>query len=206
MADFEVKIDLGNVDRLINDLDKVKKINLDVGVEEGLTYDNGTPIAEVATYLEYGWVQSVTGKQRGWLAHTHNIHLKTNTLTMPPRPIFGYTARTRKGTWQKVGARLLKNFVLNPYQVAFNAFEQLGIMAVQDLQTTIHTNGKGTFAARSPLTLLMYGKTLDERQPKGTRETLKKRNISLKNNSDATKALELDGRLLRSITYDINGI
>ena len=125
---------------------------------------------------------------------------------MPPRPIFGYTAQTRKGTWQKVGARLLKNFVLNPYQIAFNAFEQLGIMAVQDLQTTIHTNGKGTFAARSPLTLLMYGKTLDEHQPKGVRETLKKRNISLKNNSDATKALELDGRLLRSITYDINGI
>lgn len=201
MANFEVKIDTHNIDRLLHDLKEVKSLKLDVGVEEGATYDNGTPVSEIATYLEYGWQQPLTQAQRGWLAHTHNIHLKktTTTLKMPPRPIFGYTAQTRKGTWQKVGSKLLKNFVLNPYEVAFNALDQLGQMAVQDLQVTINTNGKGTFAPRSPLTLLIYGDVLKQKQPKGNA----KRNISQKNTSDTSKALVKNSTLLHSITYNV---
>lgn len=201
MANFEVKIDTQNINRLLRDLKEVKNLKLDVGVEEGATYDNGTPVSEIATYLEYGWQQPLTQAQRGWLAHTHNIHLKktTTTLKMPARPIFGYTAQTRKGTWQKVGSKLLKNFVLNPYEVAFNALDQLGQMAVQDLQVTINTNGKGTFAPRSPLTLLIYGDVLEKKQPKSNA----KRNISKKNTSDTLKALVKNSTLLHSITYNV---
>jgi hypothetical protein len=76
-------------------------------------------------------------------------------------------------------------------------------MAVQDVKTTINTNGKGTFPARSPLTLLIYGNALETHQPKGDPEKLKKRNISKKNTSNTLKALVHSTRLLKSISHEI---
>ena len=119
---------------------------------------------------------------------------------MPPRPIFGYTSQTCKGKWLRAGSKLLKNYALNPYEVAFRALDILGQMAVQDIKTTINTNGKGTFPARSPLTLLIYGSALEEHQPKGD---LKNRNVSKKNTSDTTKALVHSTKLLKSVSYEI---
>lgn len=203
MANFEIKTDLKNLDRLIEQTKKVKRLKCNVGIDAGEHYDNGISVAEVATYLEYGWVQPVTSVQKGWFAHTHNIHLSTSTLTMPPRPIFGYTSQTCKGKWLRAGSKLLKNYVFNPYEVAFRALDTLGQMAVQDIKTTINTNGKGTFPARSPLTLLIYGSALEEHQPKGDSEKLKNRNISKKNTSNTSKALVHSTRLLKSISHEI---
>ena len=200
MANFEIKSDLHNLDRLIEQSKKAKRLNCNVGIDANEHYDNGTSVAEVATYLEYGWVQPVTSVQKGWFAHTHNIHLSTSTLTMPPRPIFGYTSQTCRSKWLKTGSKLLKNYALNPYEVAFRALDILGQMAVQDIKTTINTNGKGTFPARSPLTLLIYGSALEEHQPKGD---LKKRNVSKKNTSNTLKALVHSTRLLKSISHEI---
>ena len=45
---------------------------------------------------------------------------------MPPRPIFGYTAQTCKGKWLRAGSKLLKNYVFNPYEVAFRALDIIG--------------------------------------------------------------------------------
>ena len=200
MANFEIKADLKNLDRLIEQTKKAKRLKCNVGIDAGEHYDNGTSVAEVATYLEYGWVQPVTSVQKGWFAHTHNIHLSTSTLTMPPRPIFGYTLQTCRSKWLRTGSKLLKNYALNPYEVAFRALDIIGQMAVQDIKTTISTNGKGTFPARSPLTLLIYGSALEEHQPKGD---LKKRNVSKKNTSDTTKALVHSTKLLKSVSYEI---
>ena len=203
MANFEIKTDLKNLDRLIEQTKKVKRLKCNVGVDAGAYYDNGTSVAEVATYLEYGWSQVATWKQRNYILAKSGIDVKRGTLTMPPRPIFAYTSQTCKGKWLKAGSKLLKNYVFNPYETAFHALDTLGQMAVQDIKTTINTNGKGTFPARSPLTLALYGELLEKHQPKGDPEKLKKRNISTKNTSNTSKALVHSTVLLKSIAHEI---
>lgn len=203
MADFEIKTDLKNLDRLIEETKKVKRLKCNVGVNEDAHYDNGTSIAEVATYLEYGWSQVATWKQRTYILAHSGIDVKRGTLTMPPRPIFGYTSQTCKGKWLRAGSKLLKNYAVNPYETAFRALDIIGQMAVQDIKITINTNGKGTFPARSPLTLALYGELLEKHQPKGDSEKLKKRNISKKNTSNTSKALVYSTRLLNSIAHEI---
>ena len=203
MANFEIKTDLKNLDRLIEQTKKVKRLKCNVGVNEDAHYDNGTSVAEVATYLEYGWSQVATWKQRTYILAHSGIDVKRGTLTMPPRPIFGYTAQTCKGKWLRAGSKLLKNYAVNPYETAFRALNIIGQMAVQDIKITINTNGKGTFPARSPLTLALYGELLEKHQPKGDSEKLKKRNISKKNTSNTSKALVYSTRLLNSIAHEI---
>jgi hypothetical protein len=203
MANFEIKTDLKNLDRLIEETKKVKRLKCNVGVDETKHYDNGTSVAEVATYLEYGWSQVATWRQRTYILAHSGIDVKRGTLTMPPRPIFGYTSQTCKGKWLKAGSKLLKNYVFNPYETAFRALNTLGQMAVQDIKITINTNGKGTFPARSPLTLALYGELLEKHQPKGDSKKLKKRNITKKNTSNTSKALVYSKKLLNSIAHEI---
>ena len=203
MADFEVKIDLSNVDRILKETEQAQKLQLKVGIDESRTYDNGTPVSDVATYLEYGWTQTATWKQRSWILAHSGVDIKRGTLSMPPRPIFRFTAQTCKGKWQKAGSRLLKNFTLNPFAVVFRCYQILGQMAVDDLKITVNTNGKGTFEPRSDLTLLIYGEDLEKHQPKGDSEKLRKRNISKKNTSNTRKALVHSTKLLNSFAFEI---
>ena len=207
MADFEVKTDLQDLDRLVAEIEQAKKLVLKVGVDETKQYDNGTKVVDVAQYLEYGWTQNVTWKQRTWLLANSGVDVKRGTLHLPPRPTFGFTYQTCKGKWERAGSKLFSKFAEKPISVALRAYEILGLMAVNDIKNTILTNGKGTFEPRSPLTLLLYGQNLEKHQPKGDSEKLKKRNISKKNTSDTTKALVrgTDGepKFLNSISYEI---
>ena len=207
MADFEVKTDLQDLDRLVAEIEQAKKLILKVGVDETMQYDNGTKVVDVAQYLEYGWTQNVTWKQRTWLLAHSGVDVKRGTLHLPPRPTFGFTYQTCKGKWERAGSKLFSKFAESPISVALRAYEILGLMAVNDLKNTIQTNGKGSFPERSPLTLLLYGQNLEKHQPKGNSEKLKKRNISKKNTSDTKKALVrgTDGqpKFLNSITYEI---
>ena len=50
MANFEIKSDLHNLDRLIEQTKKAKRLKCNVGIDAGEHYDNGTSVAEVATY------------------------------------------------------------------------------------------------------------------------------------------------------------
>ena len=207
MADFEVKTDLQDLDRTIAEIEQAKKLILKVGVDESMQYDNGTKVVDVAQYLEYGWTQTVSWKQRTWLLANSGVDVKRGTLHLPPRPTFGFTYQTCKGKWERAGSKLFSKFIESPISVALRAYEILGLMAVNDIKNTIQTNGKGSFPERSPLTLLLYGQNLDKHQPKGDSEKLKKRNISKKNTSDTKKALvrETDGqpKFLNSISYEI---
>ena len=207
MADFEVKTDLQDLDRTIAEIEQAKKLVLKVGVDESMQYDNGTKVVDVAQYLEYGWTQTVTWKQRTWLLANSGVDVKRGTLHLPPRPTFGFTYQTCKGKWERSGSKLFSKFIENPISVALRAYEILGLMAVNDLKNTIQTNGKGLFPERSPLTLLLYGQNLEKHQPKGDSEKLRKRNISKKNTSDTKKALVrgTDGqpKFLNSISYEI---
>ena len=96
MADFEVKTDLQDLDRTIAEIEQAKKLILKVGVDETMQYDNGTKVVDVAQYLEYGWTQTVTWKQRTWLLANSGVDVKRGTLHLPPRPTFGFTYQTCK--------------------------------------------------------------------------------------------------------------
>ena len=193
MADFEVKTDLRDLDRLVAEIEQAKKLVLKVGVDESMQYDNGTKVVDVA--------------QRTWLLANSGVDLNGRRINKPPRPTFGFTYQTCKGKWERAGSKLFSKFAESPISVALRAYEILGLMAVNDIKNTILTNGKGTFPARSPLTLALYGELLEKHQPKGDSEKLKKRNISKKNTSDTKKALVrgTDGqpKFLNSITYEI---
>lgn len=202
MANFSVKMDLTNTERLLKEVDKVKKLKATVGVDAGAVESNGLPTSELALYLEYGWVQRVTPKQTGFFwAHGLNVR---NTLTLPPRPTFAHTAALNHKKWEKLGAKLLtnKNFALNPMAVALNALDLVCQVAQGDIQETITTNGHGTFAPRSPLTVAMYSAPYWGRTGGEVRN---KKNTSAKNTSMNSKALVYKGDFLRSITYEIEG-
>ena len=202
MANFSVQMDTSNTDRLLKELAQVQKLEAKVGVDAGAVEHNGTPTSEIALYLEYGWVQRVTAKQTGFFwGHGLNVH---NTLNMPPRPTFAYTAKRNHDKWEKLGAKVLgsSEFVLKPLATAIRALNTVCLVAQSDVQETITTNGHGSFAPRAPLTIAMYSAPY---WGSASSEVRNKRNASAKNASMGAKALVYKGDFLRSITYEIKG-
>ena len=202
MANFSVQMDTSNTDRLLKELAQVQKLEAKVGVDAGAVEHNGTPTSEVALYLEYGWVQRVTAKQTGFF-WSHGLNVR-NTLNMPPRPTFAYTAKRNHEKWEKLGAKVLgsSEFVLKPLATAIRALNTVCLVAQSDVQETITTNGHGSFAPRSPLTIAMYSAPYWSRTGGEVRN---KRNVGAKNASMSAKALVYKGDFLRSITYEIKG-
>ena len=202
MANFSVQMDTSNTDRLLKELAQVQKLEAKVGVDAGAVEHNGTPTSEIALYLEYGWVQRVTAKQTGFF-WSHGLNVR-NTLNMPPRPTFAYTAKRNHDKWEKLGAKVLGSsaFVLKPLATALRALNTVCLVAQSDVQETITTNGHGSFAPRAPLTIAMYSGGYWSRTGGEVRS---KQNASAKNTSMSTKALVYKGDFLRSITYEIKG-
>ena len=202
MANFSVKMDTSNTDRLLKELAQVQKLEAKVGVDAGAVEHNGTPTSEIALYLEYGWVQRVTAKQTGFF-WGHGLNVR-NTLNMPPRPTFAYTAKRNHDKWEKLGAKVLgsSEFALKPLATAIRALNTVCLVAQSDVQETITTNGHGSFAPRAPLTIAMYSGGY---WSNASGEVRNKRNVSAKNTSMNTKALVYKGDFLRSITYEIKG-
>lgn len=163
MSTLEIK--LPNFEKLQSQVKKVGNQKVKIGVLDGATYPNGTPVAKVAVYLEYGWTQTVTEKQRGWLA-ANGIHVKPSTvLSSPARPFFEATYTANRKKWVELGQSSLKGLTNNPNQVhnkITQALTLLGLTAQQDLQDAIIDGGVGgsSFAVRSPMTMALYGNLL----------------------------------------------
>ena len=160
-----LEIKLPNFEKLQSQVKKVGNQKVKIGVLDGATYPNGTPVAKVAAYLEYGWTQTVTEKQRGWLA-ANGIHVKPSTvLSSPARPFFEATYTANRKKWVELGQSSLKGLTNNPNQVhnkITQALTLLGLTAQQDLQDAIIDGGVGgsSFAVRSPMTMALYGNLL----------------------------------------------
>ena len=163
VSTLEIKIP--NFEKLQSQVKKVGNQKVKIGVLEGATYPNGTPVAKVAAYLEYGWTQTVTAKQRGWLA-ANGIYVKPSTvLSSPARPFFEATYTANRKRWIELGQSSLKGLTNNPNQVhnkITQALTLLGLTAQQDLQDAIIDGGVGgsSFAVRSPMTMALYGNLL----------------------------------------------
>ena len=64
LAMSKLEIKLPNFEKLQSQIKKVGNQKVKIGVLEGATYPNGTPVSKVAAYLEYGWTQTVTENKR----------------------------------------------------------------------------------------------------------------------------------------------
>ena len=195
MAKLEIK--LPTLDKLQEQIKKVGNQKVDVGVLEGATYPNGTPVSRVACYLEYGWDQTVTPKQRGWFA-ANGIYLKPNTaLHSPARPFFKATFDVNHKKWMQLGQNALKGLADgNALNKITQALQLLGLTAQQDLQDAIIDGGMGSssFAVRSPLTMLLYGNLM---------EAGGHRTDDTPNQTTRRKHLYRTGTLESSIAFDI---
>lgn len=195
----KVEINLTNIEKLTKQLEKANRIGIKVGVNDSMQYKNGKKpikVGKVAEYLEYGWTQTVKPKQSKWFKAQGIYNIKAGTtLNNPPRPFFGATARAKKAEWQRLGVQLLHGLPASDNQLnkIMQAFEFLGMKAVQDIQDTILNGGvEGVeFALRSPLTMLMYGKLSAGHKTDGT-GTL-----------SSDKPLNKSGLLLNSIAFEI---
>ena len=193
-----ISINLSGLNQLKKDIEKASKQWVKVGVLAGATYPDGTPVSDVATYLEYGWTQTVTEKQRGYLG-ANGAHVKKGTvLNLPPRPTFRATAENKKAKWIKTGLKSLEGIT---EENALNKITQtlllLGMVAQQDIQDTIQNGGVGSasFALRSPMTIALYGHAIEAEGHK-TDET--------PNQSTATlKPLYRSGLFSSSIVFNI---
>ena len=156
-----VDIKLTGLEKLHSQIKSVGNQKVEIGILDGATYPNGTPVSKVACYLEYGWTQNVTARQRGWFS-AHGIHLKPDTvLHSPARPFFEAAFNANRTKWIKLGQSALKGLTSseNALNKITKALQLLGMTAQQDLQDAVIEGGVGgnSFASRSPLTTLLYG-------------------------------------------------
>lgn len=189
----KVEMNLSNLERIIKDLKKVKNLQCTVGIDAG-EMDEDIPVSEVATYLEYGWTQTVTARQSGWFMSQGTYMPQGATLRLPPRPTFRSTYETQNKNWLALGKRYLQGFCKAPYNKMHKALEAMGELASEDIKLCINTNGasNGTaFAPRSPLTMAMYSKQSKGHKTDGTGSTT------------GSKALVYSEKFLRSIKFEI---
>lgn len=195
-----VHADLSGIQRLVAGLRKLERVGARVGVEAGASEDDGTPIGEIATYLENGWTQSVTPRQAGWFRAQGFPMAVGATLTLPARPSFHHTAERNGEKWQRLAGNILKKradeFAKDPEGVGTAALAMAAQVAQEDLQETIRTNGHGEFAPRSPLTMAMYAQTMQGHRSGGA-------NHDPTNNTETDKALVHTGKFLHSIIFEI---
>lgn len=156
-----VDIKLTGLEKLHSQIRSVGNQKVEIGILDGATYPNGTPVSKVACYLEYGWTQNVTSRQRGWFS-AQGIHLKPDTvLHSPARPFFEATFNANRTKWIRLGQSALKGLASseNALNKITKALQLLGMTAQQDLQDAVIDGGVGgnSFASRSPLTTLLYG-------------------------------------------------
>lgn len=93
-------------------LQNLRGASVKVGFFEDHQYDNGTPMASVAVWIEFG------------------------TKTSPPRPVFRITVREHQEDWRKL-VRLLSKKVATGELSVRQVMEQLGNAAAGHLATAI---------------------------------------------------------------------
>ena len=159
-------------------------------------------IAPYATYVEYGWVQRVTGKQSLFLSNAIGKPVprredgKPNfqaaaikpgvALVNPPRPFLRGTMAAEAPKWRETAKKALHKE---------KALAILGRQAADDVRMTITSGGtsKEKFPERASLTLELYRQKAESkgRKSKGG------------GNLMTAKPLVLTGKLLNSIGYEV---
>ena len=189
-----VKLKLDNLMKMRKEINQASKKVVTVGILGGATYPNGTKVAEVAKYLEYGWTWKITARQWRWFA-VQGINLSHDTVfNSPARPFISATINAKAERWQKFGQRAIKGLnSTNALNKITQALKLMGEVAVQDFQDTIDSGGVGgiKFAERSPLTMLLYGNLTQGKKTDGTGTTSRK------------QPLKNQGILSGSIIFDI---
>ena len=164
-------------------------------------------IAPYATYVEYGWVQRVTGKQSLFLSNAIGKPVprredgKPNfqaaaikpgmALVNPPRPFLRGTMAAEAPKWRETAKKALHKTLDKEKALAI-----LGRQAADDVRMTITSGGtsKETFPERSPLTMALYKPLNKSRGKKGGRGA---------GNVSTSKPLVLTGKLMNSIGFEL---
>lgn len=118
--------------KLVSDLrSRLGKATVSVGFFENAKYEDGTPVAQVAYWNNFGTVRG-----NGFI---------------PPRPFFSDTVRQNKNNWVKKTGQLLKKYK-NPEKVG----DIIGNEMKQDLANSILNSRAGSpYKANAPSTLKM---------------------------------------------------
>lgn len=159
-------------------------------IRVGITKED---VVDYARYVEFGWVQSVTSKQRGFFIGA-GVYPPPNvgtSLVNPPRPFLRGTVKAEEKKWQ----RILQNALAKTGDPV-KALDTVGAIAVNDVMNAIASGGtsKEKFERRSPLTMAMLEASAKDHKASG-------KNVAGKSNSNTDKPLVLTGRLLNSIGY-----
>jgi len=102
-----------------------------VGFPSGINYEEGTPVAYVATIQEFGAPE----------------------VNIPPRPFMRPTVKANKHEWTKIIASRIPKVVMGK-MTAFDVLDLVGISAAADIQVTI---SKVDSPPNSPATIKRKG-------------------------------------------------
>jgi hypothetical protein len=163
-------------------------------------------IAPYATYVEYGWVQRVTGKQSLFLSNAIGKPVprredgKPNfqaaaikpgmALVNPPRPFLRGTMAAEAPKWRETAKKALHKTLDKEKALAI-----LGRQAADDVRMTITSGGtsKEKFPERSSLTMELYRQKAEAKGRKGKGG----------GNLTTAKPLVLTGKLMNSIGFQV---
>lgn len=122
-------------------------------------------IAEYATYIEFGWKKTITGKQKVFLSAVSGLDISWGAkLVCEPRPFFRATFAYYNRQWTKLFA---KNVVALGVE---QALKFVGSAIQTSLQDTISDGGTPgqKFALRKPLTMRIYANEAANHKTDGT--------------------------------------
>lgn len=125
---------------VLKKIQALNKAKIKAGFLKTATYDDGKPVAQVATWNEYGTSIPVSDKMRGYLG-ANGLHLKKTTtrLYIPSRPFMRTTVENHKNDW---GNRLVAN--MNAYLKGNASLEaglnDVGSLMQAHIQETIDSN------------------------------------------------------------------
>lgn len=148
-------------------------------------------IATIASYQEYGWVQTVTAKQAAMFRHKIGAGPAAgSTLTLPARPFFRGTIQAESKHWADTYKRAYK--VYGPGN-AHKALLATAMKAAEDIRQTLINGGTSLekFPDRAPLTKRLYAAEAAGHERDGT------------GNIDSDQPLIKSGALLNSIGYQL---
>lgn len=188
-----IKGDLTKFKELAQFCEKARKTAVKVHITD-------PDVATYANYLEWGWVQAVTPKQRNWFG-VQGFHLKEGAMLVnPPRPFFYGTVDANRERWLKtLHAAAEDLFHKSGYNLTTlnQALLRCGMLAAQDIRDTVIngqiTNGE-KLERRSDLTMAMYA---------GAAERGRHKTDKTPNQTTTAKPMYKTGRLAASIGFDI---
>lgn len=140
---------------------KLKQLKLNKAVErvgwfEGLTYDDGTPVAKVALINEFGATIKVTDKMRRWFAaQGFPLNKHTTEIHIPARSFIRSTVDEKQKDWGDTINKLLKK-VFDGELTLEQVLETWGIVIESDVRLKI--NQIMAAGGNSPMTIAMKGK------------------------------------------------